>query len=78
MPTPIANKIMRRLEKPTRLISYKQLSSTRGITFSRRHLARLEAERKFPTRVALGEKRIGWVMTEIDEWLAQKLANRKL
>ncbi|HKB91871.1 MAG TPA: AlpA family phage regulatory protein [Opitutaceae bacterium] len=69
---------MRQLEKPTKLLDFKELKSTRGITFGRTHLGRLEIEGKFPKRVQLGEKRIGWVMTEIDEWLAQKLANRKL
>jgi predicted DNA-binding transcriptional regulator AlpA len=69
---------MRQLEKPRKLLDFKELKSTRGIHFSRTHLARLEIEKQFPRRVALGEKRIGWVMTEIDEWLAQKLANRKL
>jgi prophage regulatory protein len=67
---------MRRLERPAKLLSYKQLGSTRGIPFSRTHLARLENNRKFPRRVTLGEHRIGWVESEIDEWLAAKLAAR--
>lgn len=67
---------MRRLEKPTRLLSYSELSSTRGIAFSRRHLQRLEDQKRFPQRVALGENRIGWVEAEIDEWLATKLSAR--
>jgi len=61
---------------PTKLISFAQLTTTRGITFSRRHLKRLEDERKFPRRVALGENKIGWVVTEIDAWLAPRLAAR--
>ncbi len=69
---------MRKLDSPRKLVSYKELKSVYGITFSRRHLARLESEKKFPTRVALGEHRVGWVMSEIEDWLAQKLANRKL
>ncbi len=34
--------------KPTRLLSFAELATTRGITFSRRHLKRLEDEKKFP------------------------------
>jgi predicted DNA-binding transcriptional regulator AlpA len=49
--------------KPTKLLSFTELTTTRGITFSRRHLKRLEDERKFPLRVVLGENRIGWVVT---------------
>jgi prophage regulatory protein len=62
---------------PTKLLSFVELTTTRGITFSRRHLKRLEDEKKFPLRVVLGENRIGWVMTEVDEWLAAKLAERE-
>ncbi|MCK1313719.1 AlpA family phage regulatory protein [Bradyrhizobium sp. 23] len=64
------------MKKPARLLSYAELGSARGITFSRRHLRRLEDQKQFPRRVALGENRIGWVETEIDEWLAAKLAAR--
>ena len=63
--------------KPTKLLSFAELTTTRGITFSRRHLKRLEDEKKFSLRVVLGENRIGWVMTEVDEWLAAKLAERE-
>jgi prophage regulatory protein len=61
---------------PVKLISFAELTTTRGITFSRRHLKRLEDEKKFPQRVVLGENRIGWVITEVDDWLAEKLAGR--
>ncbi|WP_354244953.1 AlpA family phage regulatory protein [Bradyrhizobium sp. LA2.1] len=63
---------------PTRILSYAELSSARGITFSRRHLQRLEDGKKFPMRVRLGENRIGWVETEIDEWLSAKVAARNV
>jgi prophage regulatory protein len=62
--------------KPTKLLSFPELTTTRGITFSRRHLKRLEDESRFPLRVVLGENRIGWAAAEIDEWLAAKLAER--
>jgi prophage regulatory protein len=62
--------------KPTKLLSFAELTTTRGITFSRRHLKRLEDEKKFPLRVVLGENRIGWAETEIDAWLEEKLAGR--
>jgi prophage regulatory protein len=67
---------MRRLEMPAKLLGCKQPNDTRGIPFSRTHLARLEAEKKFPKRVQLGASRVGWVETEIEEWLAEKLTAR--
>ena len=61
---------------PDMRVSFAEDGTTRGITFSRRHLKRLEDERKFPLRVVLGENKIGWVVTEVDEWLASRLAER--
>jgi prophage regulatory protein len=71
LPTPANDNVA-----PIKLISYKGLSEKRGIEYSRRHLQRLEDEKKFPKRVPLGENRIGWVVTEVDDWLAAKLAAR--
>jgi prophage regulatory protein len=65
-----------RLDSPQKLIDFKDLKATRGISFSRTHLANLENEGKFPKRVQLGAHRIGWVMAEIDEWLAARIASR--
>jgi prophage regulatory protein len=62
--------------KPVKLLRYYELNETRGITYTRRHLYTLESERKFPKRVALGENRVGWIESEIDSWLADKVANR--
>lgn len=66
----------RRLDSPQKLIDFKDLKVTRGIPFSRTHLSRLENEGKFPKRVSLGANRVGWVLAEIDEWLAAKIASR--
>lgn len=63
--------------KPARLLSFFDLSEKRGIDFSRRHLQRLEDANRFPQRVALGVNKIGWVESEIDEWLAAKLVDRR-
>jgi prophage regulatory protein len=67
---------MRKPDGPNKLLDFKDLKATRGIHFSRTHLARLENEHKFPIRVQLGAKRIAWVLTEVDEWLAAKIAKR--
>jgi len=62
--------------KPAKLLNYRELSETRGIGYSRRHLYTLENERKFPRRVALGENRVGWIESEVDGWIRQRAANR--
>jgi prophage regulatory protein len=48
----------------------------RGIPLGRRQLDRLEAAGKFPRRVHISERRVGWVAEEIDAYMAAKIANR--
>jgi prophage regulatory protein len=48
----------------------------RGVTFTRVHLARLEASGKFPKHVQLGENRVAWLEEEFDAWVADRLAER--
>jgi predicted DNA-binding transcriptional regulator AlpA len=66
----------RTLSSPAKLIGYKRLSEVYGIDFSRRHLARMEAEGRFPIRITLGDRTIRWVVSEIDAWLASKMLER--
>lgn len=66
----------RKLSAPAKLIGYKRLSEVYGIDFSRRHLARMEAEGRFPIRVTLGDRTIRWVVAEIEEWLASRMSER--
>jgi prophage regulatory protein len=62
--------------KPIKLLRYCELSETRGITYTRRHLYTMENEGKFPRRVALGENRVGWIESEVDSWLQEKADSR--
>ena len=48
----------------------------RGIPLGRRQLDRLEAAGKFPRRVRISERRVGWLAEEIDAYMAAKIANR--
>jgi prophage regulatory protein len=58
-----------------RLLSADELRN-RGITYSRYQLYRLEAAGRFPRRVAIGENRVAWVESEIDEWIKNKIRER--
>jgi predicted DNA-binding transcriptional regulator AlpA len=62
--------------KPVKLLRYCDLKETRGITYSRRHLRRLEDERKFPKRVMMGPKTPAWFESEVDGYLAGLMNNR--
>jgi prophage regulatory protein len=57
------------------LISRQQLK-TKGITYSRAHLWRLERDCKFPRRVMLGAGKLAYVEAEVDAYIAAKIAER--
>jgi prophage regulatory protein len=60
-----------------RILSFEDLRSEKGIPYSKVHLWRLERDRKFPKRVPLGQSRHGWVESEIDDWIAERMASRR-
>ena len=64
-------------EKKTgrRLLDYQALRE-RGIPWSRVHIARLEAARKFPQHIELGENSVAWFEDEIDDFLEAKSVAR--
>ena len=45
-------------------------------SYSKPHLWRLEKANKFPKRVPIGAGRYGYVETEIDAYIEQKIAER--
>jgi len=46
------------------------------VLYSPAHIARLEAAGKFPKRVQLGPSRVGWIESEIEDWLKERIAKR--
>lgn len=58
-----------------KVLSAEELKG-KGIPYSPSHRSRLEYEGKFPRRVRLGIQRYGYLESEIDEWLLQKIAAR--
>jgi predicted DNA-binding transcriptional regulator AlpA len=61
-----------------KFLSYPELKSLKGIPYTRRHLRDLVAAGKFPRPVELSEARIAWIEDEIDQWQADKAAQRSL
>lgn len=57
-----------------RILSKKALREL--VLYSPQHIARLEAAGNFPKRVKLGPSRVGWVESEVMEWLAARIAER--
>jgi prophage regulatory protein len=50
-----------------RLLSYPELKSSKGISYTRQHLARMEKAGQFPRRVQVGPNRVAWWEDEVDE-----------
>jgi prophage regulatory protein len=61
-----------------RVLRFPDLKERKGINFSRMHIDRLEKDGKFPKRVRLGKKSVGWVDQEVDDHIAALAAERDL
>lgn len=59
---------------PTRIITEKELGDR--VPYSASQIRRLEKAGTFPRRIKLGPNRVGWVASEIEEWLRQRLDER--
>jgi prophage regulatory protein len=57
-----------------RVISWRELSGM--IPFTRQHVLRLEKAGKFPRRIQIGARRVGWLYTEIESWVTAKVEGR--
>jgi prophage regulatory protein len=58
-----------------KILSKRQLKDL--VLYSPQHIARLEAAGSFPKRVKLGANRVGWVESEVLEWLQERLDRRE-
>lgn len=57
-----------------RILSKRQVKEL--VLYSPQHIARLEKAGQFPKRVQLGPNRVGWVESEVLEWLEDRLGRR--
>lgn len=47
------------------------------VLYTPQHIARLEKEGQFPKRVQLGPSRVGWVESEVLDWLNERIKRRE-
>lgn len=60
-----------------RLLSRKEVREKVSLSFA--HIARLEAEKRFPRRVPLTgatNGRVAWLENEVDDWIRDRVARR--
>ncbi len=58
-----------------RILSKRQLKEL--VLYSPQHIARLEKAGNFPLRVRLGQARVGWVESEVLDWLQERIDSRE-
>lgn len=58
----------------TRIIDWKVLKTM--VPYCRQQIQRMENEGRFPLRVRLGPHRVGWLLSEVEEWLQARLRDR--
>jgi prophage regulatory protein len=57
-----------------RMLSKRQVKEL--VLYSPQHVARLEAAGVFPKRVKLGNNRVGWLESEVLDWLQKRINAR--
>ena len=57
-----------------KIIDWKVLKTK--VPYSRQHIGRLETDGKFPKRIQLGQCRVGWLESEVDDWITERLEAR--
>jgi len=63
--------------KQSRILTYPELKSLKGIGYCRVQLHRLEDAGEFPSRIPISAGRIDWYEHEIDAWLESKADARR-
>ena len=56
---------------PLRVLRLPQVRQATGL--SRSMIYQLEAERRFPRRLKIGSRAVGWVDGEVQAWLASRI-----
>ena len=53
-----------------RIVTRRELRQI--VPYSPQHILRLEKQGKFPKRIQIGARRVGWYLSDIEAWLAQR------
>ena len=63
---------------PTRKIQFLRLPEVIKLTgLCRSSIYQMEAEERFPHRVPIGLRAVGWVESEIQDWLRRRIESRQ-
>ena len=55
-----------------RVLSFDELKERKGIRLSREQIRQKRKEGSFPEPLAMGENSVGWLESEIDQWIESR------
>ena len=58
-----------------RIVTRKELREM--VPYTPQHILRLEKQGKFPKRLQVGDNRVGWLLSEVQAWIAERAARRE-
>lgn len=53
-----------------RIVTRKELRLI--VPYTPQHILRLEKQGKFPKRIHIGARRVGWYLADVEAWLAER------
>ncbi|MDE9449916.1 AlpA family phage regulatory protein [Aliiroseovarius sp. Z3] len=71
-----ANRPITQHDAPNKRLVTRADLKRMGITLSNTTLLRLEARGRFPRRLRIGGTTVAWLMSEIEDWLAERAEER--
>jgi len=60
-----------------KLLMFEELKPSKGVPYCRDHLRTKVAKKEFPAPIPLSPGRIAWIEEEIDDWIAERAAERE-
>lgn len=58
-----------------RIVTKKELRLL--VPYTPQHILKLEKQGRFPRRIQIGPRRVGWRLSDIEAWIAERAAETK-
>lgn len=71
----VADSLVPGRRTPQRLLRLREVCRTTGLC--RSMIYRMQAENRFPRRVKIGVRAVGWLEDEVAQWLADRVASSR-
>jgi prophage regulatory protein len=63
------------ITSPPRILRLKEVCKVTGL--GRSCIYQLQAEKRFPRRIKIGLRAVGWLEDEVQKWLADRIADSR-